>query len=314
MMNDRTCPKCNAKLGSYDNYFCSECGTELPLDQQRQGASIVQVLTLESSEEKHNDTKGFVLPVLKKVAHIVNLKELLFIGILVLVVGIPSFVWLSNLNSFVPEKPKNQVAQKPKMVSLLKVTDNFDSYVFGSNFVYEYIPADVDIFIEANDFSEFIRLFSMYDSGYEELLTALASIVDSHFAAYLKSYNGEYVWTLIVFPYGDISNEESSAFFQKFWWLKFYIQDKALVISTKDVSEEVKAAKNKTIKNLELNPKFASVKNELARNGKILVVTLTDNGKNYIENLVNSDKKIPTEFKPVLEMYNKSTYKNIVFN
>ena len=312
-MTHRICPKCKTTLGSYDHFFCSNCGEELKGELINPGNSIVQSLTLESASEKKLNVEEHLIPVLKNVFHILNLKDVALVIILFLVVGVPSIVWIGNLNNYVAEVPKNtNKVETIREGSLIKIDSDFKSHVFGSDFVEEYVPYDVDAYIEVNDFQKFSELFYLFDPGYEEILTTLAPRVDSHFAAFLITTNNEPVWTIILFPFEELRDSDAEIDFSKYSWLEVDQIDKALILTTGDTIKSVRNARLKIDKNLSMNPNFVRNKSQIAKNGKVMVITFNDAGKNYFRDIPKNN--LPEDYVKLIETYNKATLKNLVFN
>jgi hypothetical protein len=315
MMAQRYCPNCQTKLGSYDHYFCTNCGVELPKDKSQPGESIIRVITVEEKEDSSPDFKRHIWPAITKVFHILNIREILIILILSLVIGIPVYYWLSNFSSFIVKPAPTRQIPEPALVQSSVVTLNEDlkEHIFGSNLVWEYIPYEVDIYVEGHDFEAAGRLYGTFDEGYKDLFEYLTPYVDSHFAAFYKEYDGQMVWTIIVFPFDALIEDENSfdETLKTFNWLQTKRIKDSLVISTGDVFNDVEEAKNKVRKNLSLNPEFAKYKEDIPKSGKILFITFDQNARNYLFSLEKDD--MPEGMQEVLEKYLVAEFDNVVF-
>jgi hypothetical protein len=315
LMAQRYCPNCQVRLGSYDHFFCTNCGVEIPKDDVQPGQSIIRVITVEEKEVKKLDIKEHFFPAISKAIHILNLREIVIILILSLVIGIPVYYWLSNFSSYIIKPaPTRDVPVPPQAKSLVvDLDEDFKEHIFGSNTVWEYIPYEVSIYVEGHDFEAAGKLYGTFDEGYKEVFEFLTPYVDSHFAAYYKEYSGEGVWTIVVFPYDNLidDNEFFSETLSNFDWLKTKRVDDALVISTLDVFHEVEESRTKVTKNLSLNPEFAKYKADIPKSGKILFITFDQKARNYLFALDKST--MPETMDDIIGKYLQSEFDNVVF-
>jgi hypothetical protein len=309
-MNERHCPKCKATLYSADHFFCSSCGEQLDKELVSPGESVVRTMALDEGDEKKVSFNKHVLPALTRVAEIINLKEILFVSFLLVLIGMPTYIWLKNINYVIPVLQGN-ISQQDIISNYVISTDiKIKSQNFGADSIADYIPENVEIYVEGQDLQFFTNLFSQYDGGFKEIFKDVVPFSDSHFGAYSKKDNeGNYYWTLLVFPDGG-QFENIKIDNSKYPWLKIGRADKAIIISMHDEIKSVQDAKEKITRSLSLDPDFVRFTSEIPKSGKLLIYSSKSKTKDYILGFLKKD--IPKEGKDILTLYKNYNYINVV--
>lgn len=163
------------------------------------------------------------------------------------------------------------------------VTSNIESVSGSLNqfSVVSYVPYDIDFYLEFSDFSRFEEVFGFLGTDYLVLKNSLAGKVYPFYSVFLTKEEGEFIWSLIVFPaegYAGISGEYETLFMDR-------IESSVVISPSEDVINHVKDAKSGLARSLNLNPRYISVKSSLPPEGKVFMISLTDDGRNYVSSL-----------------------------
>lgn len=310
-MNQRFCPNCKVRLGSNDHYFCHVCGAELPEELVIPGENNVRVMDVPERKHVFPNYKEKIQAVTKDVVHILNVKEIVMVLILGGLVGIPVYLWLNNFTSYV-STPIVDETVTPKLevkAPVVELNEEYQEHIFGSNTITDYVPYDVDLYIEGHDFPKMSKIFEEYDPGYTPLFEKLVPVVDPHFGAFLTKVEEEYVWTLILFPYEDLLDQNFD--YGDISWINTQRIDESLIVSTKVTFDLVRDAKMKITKNLAINPVYDKFIKESPKSGSLQIIAFTQGGRLALQQLLSQD--IPQEMREVVTKYLETKSDNVVF-
>jgi hypothetical protein len=294
----RICPNCKAKLGSFDNYFCSECGNALPQELVLVNVRFKQTIEIEQEPGKTDILLKSFKESLTKVFTVANMGETLLAITLLAAVGYPTYTlmqrMINTLNTSPVIVPVSKVEQSTSSSLAIKSTYKVGS--FNPTFA-NYVPYDADTYVEIADFRGFAEDYALYDKAYAQLVADLEKSISPSFGAFLK--NG--AWTCILLP-NDRDFDVSVINLSNYPWLKAKVVTNALVITTDEtVLKDVEDSKGGITKNLSLNSKFVTGRSKLSSQGKIMIVNLTSKGMAQLESL--RDKNIPVNFKTLLNTF-----------
>ena len=279
----RTCPNCKAILNTSSNYFCVECGFKLPENLHGYSISRRNVKKVVSKKKLNKDS----LLLFKS-------KEFkrFFIGFVL--IGISSiFIYLliGYINgdlqefggSFDSQVLENNQEENDKKVYKNVVNSSTESVSgsFNQFSVVNYIPYDIDFYLEFSDFSKFEETLGFLGVEYLVLKNSLVGKVHPFYSVFLTKSEDKFIWSLIVFPadgYAGISGEYETLYMDR-------VESSVVISSSKTVINNVKDAKSGLAKSLNLHPRYISIKSSLPPEGKVFMLSLTDEGKDYISSL-----------------------------
>jgi hypothetical protein len=312
-MTSRTCPNCNSRLGHFDSYFCSSCGAELPDDISLSPTNHLRVVGVSVVDTNLKKVWDSLKQVFEQVSNAVSIREVLLLIMFFVFLGLPVFLGIKKYGSELSLVGRKEEAPPVDHVEIggIDVEENFKSNVFGANFVTEYIPSEIDVYLEAHDFQKFSFLVGVTDDEFLNLAKDLSTSMDSHFGLFLKEYDGEMKWAFVLFPF-ETYYEETVDFDE---YERYYVGevDNSLVVTNQeDILDLVESSKEGLTKNLDLNSNFVSYKASLPKSGQFLVVSLTEAGQEYLEDLQQLD--LPDEFEVLLDRYLSQDSESIVFN
>ena len=297
----RICPNCKSKLDVSSSYFCSFCGQRLPEELKVVPKSV-------------RNTKRYVSR--RKSSPLVNIltdfrfkKTVIGLGLISLAVTV-AFIFFSNSNFWENEDTNSSIKQSDeseKEVSY-KNTKQSDLEMAVSGFnqfgSINYVPDDSSFYFEFSDLSVFNELFSFLNTSYGSLIKSLEGKVSPFFAVFISQEKENYIWNFIFFPaegYGGVSGEYEDLYIDK-------VEGVVVITPSEEIIRKVKFAKTGISKNLALNSSYISIKSNLPPEGKIFMISLTEEGKNFVLGLKNSD--IPSDFLDLIQSFedSKSNY------
>jgi hypothetical protein len=288
----RICPFCKSVLHKNSSFFCSSCGNVLPDELQLKKVSLRNVREMNEAESRLVSLSKSFKGIGKNIFDMVDTKILaigISLGILIAVCfyllvrfTLPTFTNL-DIDKITngDEKEESIVVSTTKPSNIISLETGIKSGIFGQNKVTEFVPYDVDLYMEFNDFSTFEPYFNFLGGELFTLSESIKDKVNPFYSAFLVTRDGNKYWTFIIFPLeGDLNAGSYSG-------LTTDNIENFTVISTNEVViEEVKATKLGTQKSLALNPSFVLIKNTLPVEGKILITTFNDSGKLELENIL----------------------------
>lgn len=277
----RTCPNCLVKLGSYDNFYCSSCGTELPEELKRFPTNKVRVANFnavvkEKPIKKQNLEEG---PVFSKPQ--IDYKRMftaLFIVSALVLAYIMIYSQLAPLLK-APTKEQRAVPGTEMEITTHAVSlpvDYIETDISDARLL-EYLPFDADFVVVGSDFEKVSSAYLSVDAYYEDLVNEVLTYSIRDFAVFAsKSDEGEVVWSLLL---RADSNDfrVSEELLEKYNWLKVWKSNSYLLLTTSsDVLNSVMDANGRVTKNFTHTTLYSSVKSFLPEKAKA-VVFIVDN-------------------------------------
>lgn len=301
-MNARVCPKCSSKLSKLDNYFCSVCGEKLPDEIVSRPPAIkleehpLQLVgffeslqsKLPKRKEKTETSKNKEVPVNEAPAF-KKTNTMLYVLIAVIVLGIVSFFGLdilADLQSVSP-LPVREVEQRGSNIVVydLKMSSN----LFGSDFITDYIPADVDAYFESHDLQRFLTRYAKDKNFNASLIDQSEKLVNQHFAAFTKEINGDQSWSFIVIPKDTELVELVIEDVNLPNWHMQIVEDRLVITTHPEIFDQVRDAKQKVSMNLSLSPKFSTALKNVPTDGQVMVIVLEDRGFESLKSAKDED-------------------------
>ncbi|RJR27484.1 hypothetical protein C4561_02195 [candidate division WWE3 bacterium] len=312
----RICPTCNNKLGIYDYFFCSVCGTALPSELVNSGYSFVKTINFIPEKKKGLEFLHNLKPVLLRVSHILNLKLVLAVLLVMIAVGFPIYVLIDKYQfgrglSLKRDTEVTQNVQEPNAgKNALKLSLSLKSHVFGTDKISEWIPYDADFYVEGQDLNSLADKFVVVKPHYLELAEYVKDNFSQHFAFFGMRVEDEMYWSVVLFPVNpeggvniDLSNYE---------WLETLKIDDAILIANHPLllakSEE---AKSRVSRNLQMNPKYILSKNAAPKSGQLYILALTNEGKEESKNKETEFGSSEDLFK-IIQSFNQSGLEDVV--
>ncbi len=309
----RICPFCKSVLHKNSSFFCTSCGNVLPDELQLKEMSLKNVREVGEEESKLAFFSKHFKNFSKNALSIVNTKILVFgvsLGIVISVCfylfvkfTLPTFTNL-NIEEIVNNGNKEGVIVSPtKPTNVVSLESSIKSGIFGQSKVSEYVPHDIDLYMEFTDFNSFEPYFNFMGGEIFTLSENIKDKVKPFYSVFELTRDGNKYWGFIFFPLKedlDVGNY-SSLTAEK-------IGTSITVSTNKLVLEEVKNAKLGTQKSLALNSAYVLTKNNLPVEGKVFIMSFNDNGKLEIGNILakttsNELKLVINKFKELNSSY-----------
>jgi hypothetical protein len=261
----RHCPNCDAVLKSGDHFFCTSCGTELPsnlivADKSFHRVSHLRVPAPVTSERR--SMRDILVSVLRKVRE--RKDSLIALGLIIfLVVFSISMVLIlkarserTTLSSTFPTSVATS-ASKPVAVdsgptasSGTISSGSASEILLKSDAIAQYIPADVDIYIETTNRARVKHLLSETDARYSLLLNSLDPFITAHSGVIITNIEGTPVTSVVLFLYAE-DFDATTIDLAGYEWLQLHREGLALLLSTDpDVIPAMLAAKEGLAKNM----------------------------------------------------------------
>ena len=304
-------------------YFCTSCGNVLPESLQLRNLSFRKSITLVFGKKKkeRKSSKELISKVLKDIPTLYLLLGVL--SFLLIIIGFVFLVRYSNSRiSEMVENRSNVVTQESTPNKVLKPSSdsnlkdekskgssetnlNIKIGDFGQNDIYDYVPYDADFYVEVNDTSTLSSYFGFIGGEFFTLIEGIKNNLSQSYGAFFVD-NGAYRdWAIILFPVDK--NIDLSSYSK----LNVKLVDKALVISNEPgLVTEVINSKSGVAKSLSLNPLFINMKSDIPKNGKLLLLSLTDGGKSVVTDIVRDTSS--DELKSIVKEF-ESTKSNYLF-
>lgn len=301
-MYTRICPKCSSKLSEFDNYFCSTCGEKLSDDiisvppeikLVKHGLKSVGFLeNIKTKIPKKKKTESFeqlrevstsVSPILKKK------NPMLYVLIGVIFIGIIGFFGIDILADLASKTPLPQKEELPASFNIVKYDLRMESSLFGSDFITDYVPSDVDAYFESNDLPRFLQRYVKDKNFNASLIEQSDKLVNKHFAVFTNRVGEEQAWTFILIP-KDLALVELVIKDTKLPnWNMAIVEDRLVITTHPEVFEQVRNSKKKVVMNLSLNPRYSKVKGNVPTTGQVLAVFFEEGGTVALESAKKED-------------------------
>lgn len=288
----RICPFCKSVLHKNSSFFCLSCGNVLPDELQLKEVSLRNVREMGEVESKLVSLSKSFKNIGKNIFDMVDTKILAIgvsIGILITVCfyllvrfTLPTFTNL-DIDKVIDDNKKDEsiVVSQTKPSNIINLEISLTSGILGQNKVTEYVPYDVDLYMEFTDFNSFEPYFNFMGGELFTLSESTKDKVKSFYSAFVLTRDGNKHWTFIVFPLEEDLNAGSYS------GLTTEKIGNSIVVSTNEVViEEVKSAKSGTQKSLALNSSYVLTKNSLPVEGKVFIMFFNNNGKSELENIL----------------------------
>src|SRR4030043_1715127 len=171
----RVCPKCGFYLRSFNHYFCSSCGSKLPAEIVIPDDSFVQVSYLREITKVHMGTKNIISNYISRIRNF-KAKKIVFLFIFL------AFGTLLILAKLGLEKVKVNINMKKASSTLTSIVNsNLNKKdTLGSKAITDYVPYDVDVYIETTDYKSLGDLLLDIDKNYYLLVSRFEELVKPH--------------------------------------------------------------------------------------------------------------------------------------
>jgi len=280
----RICPTCNVTLGSYDNYFCSNCGSVLPQEIVVTSPNLrAKVFVPSYSVGKSKFSLDFIyLPSSRKLAAFLFVICAFLLASFGFIKFYPKLreIAFSKNNSAKPNLDSDAGKQKA-----LDLNIQLKSSLFGSDRMAEYIPSDVALYLETDDLKQFIDLY-VNDSGLnKDLINKIAPLLGDHFAFFVTQSKGEYDWNFIFVPRDARELDKRLKDINEKYWNFGMVEGKLVMTSNRKVIEDVRLAKNKISLNMSLSSFYVKEKQNLLPRGQVLIILFSNDGTMALEKI-----------------------------
>ena len=250
----------------------------------------------------------------KKIFGMVDMKMLamgISIGVLITICfyllvryTLPTFTNL-DIDMDNDNKEESIIVAPTKPSNIVTLDINLTPGIFGQYKVTEYVPYDVDLYMEFNDFNSFEPYFNFLGGEILTLSESIKGKVQPFYSAFLVTRDGNKYWTFVFFP-TDVDLNVGS-----YTGLTSEKIGNAVVLSTNEIMiDEINAVKAGNQKSLALNSAFVLIKNNLPVEGKAFITTFNDSGKTEIENMLA--KTTSDDIKLIIEKYKELNSNYIV--
>ena len=296
----RICPACNINLGSYDNYFCSNCGNKLPQEMVSTNPDLrAKVFVPSYLVVKKKFSLDFIyLPSFKKSVAFVFIICVFLFSSFSFIKFYPRLRQLAfGKNNLVKPKINSDMGKQAPLDLDLELK----SSLFGSDRIAEYVPEEVILYLEADDLKKFIELYAR-DSGLgKDLINKIAPLLGDHFAFFVTLNEGEYDWNFIFIPKDEQKLSIELKNTDEKYWNFGIVEGKLVMASNKRVIEDVRLAKNKISLNMSLSTSYVKEKQNLLPKGQVLIILFSDEGVSALEvikgfkvssNLINTINRV----------------------
>jgi len=275
-------------LKSNDYFFCSSCGKELPEDLVRTELPVkTRVYVPDSGKKKAAGGKS-------PVKDLFNRKTVFGLLGVVVLFGLTFFAITSG-EPLIARFTKNGKGDdttgavspppSPDEPLILRLNLPLSSGQFGYGQLPEYVPGDVDVYVEVRDLDLFIQDYAAKDVLDSDLLNVADNVLEDYFAVFGVGTSGPTKWTYIFTPKDtEIVRALIKDFEDEYWDLEM-VSDKVILSTDEEVFQKIEDVRRGAIMNLTLNPLYVKETAKLPKIGKILVVYMTDDGRNIMNEL-----------------------------
>lgn len=295
----RICPVCREKLISNDHYFCGNCGAVLEETLSQPIDSSKKVVDLNVKKNGPSGVTSHFSDVFRDIIHITNVKGIILLLALLAFIGVPTFLFLDDFQETIQLMRLGYNNPKPARSNSITVNESTSSVktlnlkptVFNNQELISYVPYTADFLVEGGDISGLFALVSGGDTFYEGLSDLFKLIKADTYVGYGKVTDEGIVWSAIITANNlDELNLENIP--DSYSWLTFRVQGDKLIISNSQVeTNEILEAASGLGKSLNQNPVYVSMRSKFPKNGPMLVVAITGDGKYALQGL--SYKEVP---------------------
>lgn len=232
-MSTRYCPSCKSKLTFSDFYFCSNCLIELPVDLQIPPPHQQRLITYEQNYFASKNGQKLAFESIKRVFHILNIKEILIILFVTVAIGAPVYYLMKNADKYLKKTETQVTAPVAETKEVKKEKPNFSTF----------FPYSVDMYFEDTSQSFAFFTFSKSTVVNEETIK--------------KVY-----WGLAIEEPNQEGETPKSEFSQK-------VENVYLVADSSETLNSMINSRIKLVKNLSLNPEFVLFKSSNSEKNEI---------------------------------------------
>lgn len=322
----RICPTCNSRLFDDEYFFCTSCGTQLPETMVLKNRNFRHVFDFSPEVQKKGVKASHFGEVALRVGHILNLQVVLLLLVILgafSVIGSVLFTKYGLGAILFPDTQRVPLQRKITPQNLgknsLNLDTTFQSHVFGADRIWDYIPYDADIFIEAHDLRAFTDIFSVMKPKYVPLVLEMQREYTSHFALYAKFSPDQKdpSWSFVAFHDNTIDTAETSESsssgklghsidLSAYSNLSSRRFDEAEVVTTNKAElDRISDLTKGNAKGISLNPTFVAAKNTMSKSGQVFIIALTKNGRDYLYKLP-AEYLLPGDILKIVEKINKA--------
>lgn len=295
----RSCPNCKARLGNYDSYFCSVCGGVLAPELFQLNTSYRRVFGADYDSVGNKKVRLLISSFgssFTQALHILNVKDVILYLLLFFGAGVPSYIIVQGFYekfSFSPAPIMTNIpiVTTPASANSLKADSELMSGVFDYDGFSKFIPYDSDVVIFSNDLGRVGEALTTTDTAYNDLYKSISSNFSPDFAlSYHPAQKGEN-FAVLLKPLSS-TFDKSKIDLSKYPWISADFVDGVFVItSDPQLLKNYKDAKAENEKNVLLNPTYLQRKSGLSNRGKIAIITLTQKGKDIVNQATTKSLK-----------------------
>lgn len=288
-MLKRTCPNCLETLTDFDNFFCTYCGKKISPDLVLSPPALkvktykLSYVTLgsrirnmfrarRSSRGAESNSPSFKVLPKDQFVH-TRMTYVLFYILLAFVVGFVGIYVKTNFLDSYKEK-KTQEAQKV-FANTVDLGLDFESNVFGSDFITDYIPQQAIFYMESHDSHAFVRDLVDVTNFNPILLKGTSELVHKHFVVFAYELNNQTEWGFVFIPKDVEVVKALTKEYNLPKWHFAVIEDNLVVASSPEIFDIIKNAKANSIPNVSLNANYSKSIGNVQRSGQILVILLS---------------------------------------
>ena len=288
-MLKRTCPNCLEALTDFDNFFCTYCGKKVSPDLVLSPPALkvktykLSTLTLgtrlrgmfRSKSNSSNTDIGLATlkPLSKEQIPHNKMTYVLFYILIAFGVG---FLAIYIKTNFLYSYKDKEVQEAQKIfANTVDLGLDFESNVFGSDFITDYIPQQSILYIESHDSHAFVKELVNNNSFNANLIKGASELVHKHFVMFAYEINNKVEWGFVFIP-KDI--EVVSAITKEYALPKWHlamVEENLIIASSVEIFDIIKNAKAESIPNISLNANYVKSIGNVQRSGQVLVILLS---------------------------------------
>jgi cell division protein FtsL len=297
-MATRICPTCNIYLGDFDNYFCSNCGTELPENLSklpgtikiREHNSLQPLFKLPKKKsakqpkpvEKSATAETNSLTEKTKKVHKRSFNEKMIYVLLAVVVGL--ILLFGAFYFFLQNKPIKQpvVDNTPQVSYKKRINLGLESrtVTFSTISALDYAPADALFYAEVADFNYFhdkVLSADMLKMEVGDYVKLKSLIKQDGFSIFAFKYNGKPYWVAVFTPSDPKKLQEELSSFTSTKFKTRIIGEKLVVFQNNANDNVIKTVesvyKGQSLK-ISLSPEYARAITQLNPSGQMRIIIL----------------------------------------
>jgi hypothetical protein len=298
----RICPKCKAKLGGYDSFFCSMCGESLPTDLINRNGMFSRIANFAGTSKETPERKF-------NIRSVVYIKGLITAIVVALLIAGGYYYVKNGLGNdlFTPQPEEVTESSSTPTDYTKNVADanlNWEVNTFGIDAINSYVPYASDIVIEGNDLYNLGISITALDPTYKELFNFINGKAEQHFVLFAKEIDGRFAWSLVYLP-TQSTYVVPADLIARYPSLKFGNSGKAAFVTTEESQRtEILDVINRSSKNFTQNQIYTASKVTSPRNGKLFIYLNNQKAKEYFSS-IGRLPKLPKDLKMVVESVSK---------